>query len=488
MGFGAFAGGLSQGLNNGMKISQAMEDAEDRKLDRADKQLERDGKKAVNTAMQGGLDAANAEAARLNSQTVESSYGLESAYNVPGVGVTRDADFAKSQAADQEFIDGKPVNVEQGYSAPGVGFTKDFSGAQSLAAGQDMEGLKIARPGVSSADLFWKKFSGETENRFISLGQLDKAKSWRDYRSTRQADEYGRAYADAALNMQNPAIAGPKLEDLYNQRVPDGKFVKVTPSDGGQFTITTYDEQTGKPVNARTMAGDEMVQMGMHVLSPVKLMEWQLKNETEKTKKAAELAAKPRFSGSGGNIFNNTTGEVVNRSPARTRTVNGKIFSITADENGEDVATEIASAPKQFNSSARSRSSAGGLTVPQQRADSEIDAARQALSGMSRDEVLRKTQAATATGRTNPEYDPQLASRWKLANRKKYGEDPGFDQLAQQQPQPSLVQELQRAKQQGEIGKRFAADPSMKGRRMGKVTPQGQEVLDSNGRLIGHYK
>jgi hypothetical protein len=34
---------------------------------------------------------------------------------------------------------------------------------------------------------------------------------------------------------------------------------------------------------------------------------------------------------------------------------------------------------------------------------------------------------------------------------------------------------------------RFAADPAMKGHQMGKVTPQGVEVLDSSGKLVGHY-
>lgn len=135
------------------------------------------------------------------------------------------------------------------------------------------------------------------------------------------------------------------------------------------------------------------------------------------------------------------------------------------------------------------------LSIPQQRTNDEIDVARAALDGMTRDEVMRKTQSATATGRTNPEYDPQLAGQWKLANRRKYGEDSQFDAFARQRgatahPQagrPSISADLQKARAQNDISARFASDPAMKGHRTGKMTPDGVEVLDANGRIIGHY-
>lgn len=34
---------------------------------------------------------------------------------------------------------------------------------------------------------------------------------------------------------------------------------------------------------------------------------------------------------------------------------------------------------------------------------------------------------------------------------------------------------------------RFASDPAMKGHQLGKATPQGVEVLDASGKLVGHY-
>lgn len=114
----------------------------------------------------------------------------------------------------------------------------------------------------------------------------------------------------------------------------------------------------------------------------------------------------------------------------------------------------------------------GGLTVPQQRINEEIDTAREYVGGMSQEEILLGTQQYSATGRENPKYDPTLASKVRQANRRKYGDDPDFGSTVPKQP---------------DIATRFSTDPSMKGRRLGNKTPQGVEVLDASGKLIGHY-
>lgn len=181
-----------------------------------------------------------------------------------------------------------------------------------------------------------------------------------------------------------------------------------------------------------------------------------------------------------GQVFNTRTGEMKGAARGKPIVANGTVLIPGTDENGNPTMKPIYTAPRQpgvVNDS---------LTEPQLRANAEIDAARKALAGMSRDEVLRKTQAATATGRTNREYDPQLAGQWKLANRKKYGPDAQFDQYTTEKSS-SISAELRRAKQQTEIKRRLSADPAMKGMRAGKMTPQGMEVLDSSGRIVGHY-
>lgn len=185
-----------------------------------------------------------------------------------------------------------------------------------------------------------------------------------------------------------------------------------------------------------------------------------------------------------GQTFNKRTGVVTGTPRGKPIVANGTVLIPGVDDNGDPTMKPIYTAPKQ--PSVIIHPGGGELTTSQQRANKEIDAARQALAGMSRDEVLRKTQPATATGRMNREYDPQLAGQWKLANRRKYGDDPMADEFDQQRTQTPIPQDQQRAKHT-DITSRMAADPAMKGNRPGRLVPKGIEVIDSSGRVIGHY-
>lgn len=108
----------------------------------------------------------------------------------------------------------------------------------------------------------------------------------------------------------------------------------------------------------------------------------------------------------------------------------------------------------------------------------EIDKAREKIADLSPEEIKRRTQTHTATGRENADYDPLLAARVRTANRRKYGEDDWFDRQDSEAAQPDEV----------DIAMAFGTDPAMKGNRLGKQTPKGFEVFDSDGRLIGYYR
>lgn len=125
----------------------------------------------------------------------------------------------------------------------------------------------------------------------------------------------------------------------------------------------------------------------------------------------------------------------------------------------------------------------GGLSLTQQRSNAEIDAARETVGGMTPEEIRRRTAKTTDTGRENMDYDPTLARASTLAGRRKIGTDAFFDNRNQGAPAPAPVQGADQ-----DIIKRFTADPAMKQYRIGKATPQGIEVLDSAGRVIGHYR
>jgi hypothetical protein len=77
--------------------------------------------------------------------------------------------------------------------------------------------------------------------------------------------------------------------------------------------------------------------------------------------------------------------------------------------------------------------SGGGITPAQTANNAEIDAARSYVeqSGLSREEILRRTQSADNLGLENPEYDPYLASAVKLGFQRKIGDDPQFGAFQQ---------------------------------------------------------
>lgn len=124
------------------------------------------------------------------------------------------------------------------------------------------------------------------------------------------------------------------------------------------------------------------------------------------------------------------------------------------------------------------------LSLAQEATNKQIEISRARIAGMSPEEIRRRTSKATDTGRPNEDYDPMLAQHVRLANKRKYGNDPNFDNFT---PGAAGTQSAQQPAQQG-IADRFAADSGMRGYKLGKQTDRGYEVMDANGRVIGHYK
>lgn len=77
------------------------------------------------------------------------------------------------------------------------------------------------------------------------------------------------------------------------------------------------------------------------------------------------------------------------------------------------------------------REGAGKLTPTQESNNREIDEARSILErkNLSKEEILRRTQKYTDTGRMNANYDPYIESIVKKATQRKVGEDPGFEEV-----------------------------------------------------------
>ncbi|MFT3960499.1 hypothetical protein [Propionivibrio sp.] len=121
------------------------------------------------------------------------------------------------------------------------------------------------------------------------------------------------------------------------------------------------------------------------------------------------------------------------------------------------------------------------LTEAQQLHNYEVMAARNRLKAMSPEEIRRKTQRATDTGRDNADFDPTLARQLLLASRRLYGNDPWFDAQSSGQASEATAGG-------NDVVQRFQADPAMRGFRLGKQTARGAEVFDGTGKLVGHYQ
>lgn len=179
-----------------------------------------------------------------------------------------------------------------------------------------------------------------------------------------------------------------------------------------------------------------------------------------------------------------------------------------AGKNAADAASSRAQAGLHAAQEELLKSGNGGLTLPQQRSNAEIEAARNAIAGLTPDEIAHRTARTTNTGRENPEFSEGLAKQVTLAARRKVGSDDQFDQQSTDGSSQVVLagkpignwsdEQLQKvygsasaagkAKIDAEVmGRLFSKDSSMAGNTLGKQTPNGFEVIDKTGKLIGHY-
>lgn len=142
------------------------------------------------------------------------------------------------------------------------------------------------------------------------------------------------------------------------------------------------------------------------------------------------------------------------------------------------------------NLDARTEATAAGkppkdLTFTQKARNAEIDRAREKVADLDETAIRVRTQKFSTTGRENKDYDPGLARASALAARRKVGDDPWFDSRngsAGGQPEAAPRADV------ADVAGRFSADPAMKSMRLGGLKPEGREVLDASGKLIGHYR
>lgn len=338
------------------------------------------------------------------------------------------------------------------------------SAAATPGANQAQPG---AAPDDNGLDWYTKNSAPRAIQTMLRQGNIEGAKKYQDFIESTDGKTYAKAWLGGVrrLAVGDNHGALKDFEGIYNQQLySDGKTVKLKPSeDGSQYTVEQYD-LTGKLLGSKLMPTDGLAKNAALFLEPTKAVTFFAEQEGKRSAEAAALE--------------------------KTQLVEGykdQRESMKEDRRDARLGSQLSSLER------RSANKGSNITPTQESNNLEIVAARRKLTGMNAEDIRKKTQQYTATGRTNDDYDPQLARAVSLANQRKVGDDPEFDTHNAQKPQPAVSDAgaLNRAN----VAKSFRSDRAMDGYRLGRDVPDskdvpggGVEVLDKTGKVVGHYR
>jgi hypothetical protein len=326
------------------------------------------------------------------------------------------------------------------------------AGAQEQMQGRQAQpgGTKPAANSPDPLPHYLERIAPRVQAEYVRQGKLTEAKAFQDLMDSQEGRNYTKNWASAVRRIETGDFDGavPDLAKLYTS-YPDGRRAQAKNMGGGKFQIDMIDEATGKIVQTATLESGELVRKAVMALRPEKLAEFMAAQEGKRTSEAASLDKSLQLEG-------------LRQEGQETR------------EDRRD-----ARLVKQIDAANARHAQGRGLTAAQERSNAEIDAARDAVAGMSPQDIARRTAKATNTGRENPDFDPGLARQAALAGRRKVGDDELFDAP---KPKPAAP-----AFDRADVAKRFRADRTMDRRTLGKETPNGIEVLEK-GKLIGYFQ
>jgi hypothetical protein len=304
---------------------------------------------------------------------------------------------------------------------------------------------------------YLERIAPRVQAEYVRQGKLTEAKAFQDLMDSQEGKVYTKNWASAVRRIEAGDFDGavPDLAKLYTS-YPDGRRAQAKNMGGGKFQIDMIDEATGKIVQTATLESGELVRKAAMALRPEKLAEFMAAQEGKRTAEAASLNKATEL-------------ERLRQDGQDSRD----------DRRDERLGMRLDAQGQQLERRLAAQGERGGLTAVQHRANAEIDAAREAVAGLSPQDIMRRTAKATNTGRENPDYDPGLARQAALANRRKVGDDEAFDGRQQKPAAPAF--------DRTDVAKRFRADKTMNNRTLGKETQHGVEVLEK-GRLIGYFQ
>ncbi|TAJ20772.1 MAG: hypothetical protein EPO47_05100 [Rugosibacter sp.] len=296
-------------------------------------------------------------------------------------------------------------------------------------------------------DFYLKDIAPKEVQALLRQGKVAEAKQLTDFLDSNEGVSYAKEYMAGVrrFSVGDHQGALKNFENLYNRDgFPDGYKVNLKYLGGDQLQIDQVDA-SGKVVGSKTGKVSDLAEQSALALNPVQAVKFIAEQKAKRDSEAATLDRSIQLEG----------------------------LRSERDQTRED---------RRDARLTRQLDARGGLTATQQRSNFEIDAARDAVSGMTQQDIMRRTAKATNTGRENPDYDPGLARQVALAGRRKVGDDEVFDRRGDKPTEPAAG--LDRA----DVANRFRSDKSMLNFKLGKDTPKGVEVLDKNGRVTGHYR
>lgn len=466
MNFGAFAGGMAQGISRGIRDKAMMDDAEWKKNDAEWKKKERDRLEAdqklddeINKQSRDYMNNVLAIMPESDKEAQGASQATPTAPTPPAV-----KSPAASAAANGIFW--KPDNTASRQEQPAAAtrpLSPVASGISSVIrqAKQPQEGVISPANDAHDAKPKYRKPTVDDmvdiaqfrAQQYLNAGRYDKASAvHKDYLvfAAQKIQDEERDRTEEARKVAGNVMLGDfsGAEAFYNTRIPDGnKLGGIVENPDGTITAHAID-RNGKALPPATFQDRNQLAGMIASLSNSQTLLKHLENSAKQKADAGKANADQAY---------------------KNRDLDIKEADVKNKAQHNRAMQDIYRNKPQ-------------LTTSQQRINQEIQAARNAIILMSPEVIKKRTQQYSATGRENPQYDPLLAAKVRQANRRKFGEDDGFP-LSQH----GGADAGDDAGDGSGIPEKFSADPAMRGMRLGKPTDLGHEVFDANGKLIGHY-
>lgn len=347
------------------------------------------------------------------------------------------------------------------------GDAQPTNGAVNAPAAAARAGARALRDPLDS---YLRDVAPKAIQTLVQQGRVTEAKHYSDFLESRDGQAYAKTYMQAVRDFAVGDHEGSlqKFETLYNEGIPDGRRVKLTALDGDQMRVDQIDAQ-GKIIGSKTGKIADLTEQAALALNPLQAVKFMAEQQGKRKTEGALLDRQVQLEG----LRQKGRETQDDRRDER--------LGMRLDANNEALDRRLSAQSSALERRLQAQADRG-LTTAQQQKNDAIDAAREQLSGLSAADVQKRTTSTQANGRVNDLYDPQLARTARLANTRKFGDDPEHDQFSAGKKAENAA-----ANTRAEIVSRFRADKSMQSRRLGADTPNGVEVWEK-GKLIGYFR